>query len=400
MELRTSGMAHGGAAVARVEGKAFFVDGALPGELVLGEVTRDKGSWGKAKLISVLERSPDRVEPLCPHFKRCGGCQWQFGTEGAQREWKHSIVTGQLSHLGQIDDPPVREVVAVGPSFGYRNRMDYRVFRGRPALHERGSRRLVPLTECPLLHPNLADVFADLGDLSGAESLTLRTATTTGAVLAIIEGSVPRQARSWGCNVTVKEGEDLRTVYGEMEIEETIAGIPFRITGTAFFQTNTRGAESLVTLVEEAANVTGDDTVLDAYAGGGLFAATVGRRAARVVAIEQDQTAAADLHANLARAGITEFRIMASPVEDAIDRIGEYWDVAIVDPPRQGLGVNGVDAVTAARPHTVVYVSCDPASLARDSSLLAEVGYTLEWVAPIDMFPQTYHIECVARFAR
>lgn len=393
-------MAHGGSAVARVDGKAYFVDGALPGELVSGEVELDKGSWGRIRLTSVLEPSSERVAAKCRHFDVCGGCQWQYGSYEVQLAWKQSIVAGQLAHLGRVDNPPVRPTVATGPPFHYRNRMDFKVYRGRPALHQRRSRNLVPLTVCEILHPNLADLFPDLGDLSGITSLTLRTSTTTGEVLVIIEGTVPNQAAAWGCNVALIEDGELQPVHGATTLEETVAGVDFRISGTAFFQNNTAGAEHLVRLVAEAAAITDRDTLLDAYAGGGLFAATVGKDAARVLTIERDRTAATDLQANLNRAGIEEYRIIRTTTEDAIDRLDEYWDVVIADPPRKGLGENGIDAVTAATPRTLVYVSCDPASLARDTALLSDVGYQLEWVTPVDMFPQTFHIECVARFQR
>jgi 23S rRNA (uracil1939-C5)-methyltransferase len=140
--------------------------------------------------------------------------------------------------------------------------------------------------------------------------------------------------------------------------------------------------------------------LLDAYAGGGLFAATAGRRGGRVIGIEIDPGTAADLQANLNRAGVEDFRVIRGATEEVIERIDEYWDVAIADPPRRGLGVIGVEAVTAASPRTLVYVSCDAASLARDSRLLTEVGYDLDWVTPVDMFPQTFHVESVARFVR
>lgn len=400
LELRTETMAHGGSAIARRAGKAYFVDGAIPGELVSGTAEVDKGSWGRVRLIEILERSPDRVEPSCSHFGQCGGCQWQMGDYPAQLAWKEEIVTGQLAHLGRHPDPPVRPIVAPGPPYGYRNRMDYRVAAGRPALHERKSRRLVPLRECRILHPSLADLLIDLGDLGGVDSITLRTATTTGEVLVALRGKVPPQASSWGCNVCRVDGNSVEPVIGEPTIEETVAGIPFRISGTSFFQNNTAGAEHLVSLVSEAAEVGSSDTLLDAYAGGGLFSATVGRQAGRVLAIEVGAAEARDLQANLNRAGIEEYRIVSAPAEEAVARLDEYWDVVIADPPRRGLGVDGIEAVTAAEPRTLVYVSCDPASLARDTALLAEWEYELDWVTPVDMFPQTFHIECVARFVR
>ena len=393
-------MAHGGSALARHEGKAYFVDGAVPGELISGTIEVDKGSWGRIRLDDIIEESPDRIEPACRHFGQCGGCQWQMGDYAAQLNWKREIVAGQLAHLGRHPEPPVRPTVAPGPAYGYRNRMDYRVASGRPALHERKSRDLVPLSECHILHPNLADLMVDLGDLSGAQAVTLRTAVTTGETLVALRGEIPAQASSWGSIVCRISGSGIEPIIGEPMLEETVAGVPFRITGTSFFQNNTAGAEHLVRLVGEAADVGENDTLLDAYAGGGLFAATVGRQAGRVLAIETGASEARDLQANLNRARVDEYRIVQAPAEQAVERLDEYWDVVIADPPRRGLGADGLEAVTAAEPRTLVYVSCDPASLARDTALLAEWGYELDWVTPVDMFPQTFHIECVARFAR
>ena len=400
MELIPIDMAHGGSAVARIDGKAFFVDGAMPGELVSGEIELDKGSWGRIRLNEIVAASAQRVVPRCRHFDTCGGCQWQYAAYEAQLAWKRSTVIGQLSHLGGLRDPVVRETVARGDPFNYRNRMDFRIDGGRPALYRRRSNKLVPLIECELLHPNLADIYPDLGNLDGVETLVLRTSVATGEVLAIINGEVPSQASAWNCQIVQIRRDTLQQVRGGATIEEQVAGIRFRITGDAFFQSNTAGAEELVRLVIEAADLNHDDTLLDAYAGGGLFAATAGRESGRVIAIEINPVTAGDLQANLSRAGIEDCRVICGSTEDIIERIDEYWDIVIADPPRRGLGVQGVDALTAASPRTLVYVSCDPASLARDSRLLDDVGYRLEWVAPVDMFPQTFHIESVARYTR
>lgn len=400
MEFEPIDMAHGGSAVARIDGKAFFVDGAMPGELVSGEIELDKGSWGRIRLDEILKPSPQRVDPRCRHFDTCGGCQWQYASYAAQLEWKRSTVAGQLAHLGGLTDPEVRETIAPGSPFNYRNRMDFKIEGGRPALHRRKSNNLVPLIECELLHPNLVEIFPDLGNLDGLNSLTLRTSVATGDVLAILRGRVPPQAATWDCNVSHVSNGAIRPIRGETTIEEHVAGTSFRITGDAFFQNNTEGAAALVELVADAAELNRNDTLLDAYAGGGLFAATAGRHSGRVIAIEIDPRTAADLQANLSRAGVEEFRIIRGATEEVIERIDEYWDVVIADPPRRGLGEVGVEAVTAASPRTLVYVSCDAASLARDSRLLVEEGYDLDWVTPVDMFPQTFHVESVARFVR
>lgn len=393
-------MAHGGSAVARIGGKAFFVDGALPGETIAADIEVDKGSWGRLLLREVLAPSPARVEPRCIHFGTCGGCQWQYADYEAQLAWKRAIVIGQLEHLGRLRHPPVRATVVAGPPFGYRNRMDFKTHSARPALTARRSRELVAISTCEILHPNLAAVLPRLGKLVGVSELTLRTATATGAVLAIVAGEVPGDVARWGCAVARSAGGGLEPIVGDPELFETVAGVRFRITGRAFFQNNTAGAEALVRLVAAAAAVGPEDVVLDAYSGGGLFAATLGKAAARVIAVERDPITSADLRTNLATAGVDGFRMVPGSVAAALPGSNERWDVVIADPPRQGLGSADVEALIAPAPHTIAYVSCDPAALARDTRLLAEAGYELDWVTPVDMFPQTFHIECVARYRR
>jgi tRNA/tmRNA/rRNA uracil-C5-methylase (TrmA/RlmC/RlmD family) len=397
IELRPTDVAHGGEGVARVDGKAHFVDGAMPGERVLGEVVKDGGAWARVELRRILEPSAQRIDPPCPHFGVCGGCQWQYADYPAQLAWKRSILAGQLAHLGKIADPPVPETVPVGPPFGYRNRADFRVVEGRPAFSRRRSHDLEPIDQCLLLHPALAGLFSRLGDLGGATAITLRVAATSGAMLAVVIGPVPEGAADWGCAVSQRRRSRLTPVIGDGTITETVSGVGFQITGDAFFQNNTPGAEVLVDLVRQALVPRIGDTVLDAYAGGGLFGLSVGRGAAGVIAVESDPLAVSDLRRNAAAAG-AKVRIVEGAVEDAVPLLGGRWDLAVVDPPRDGLGLEGVTAIVMGRPRAIAYVSCDPASLGRDSRYLAEAGYRLEWATPVDLFPQTFHLESVAAF--
>ena len=397
VEFTPTGMAHGGAAVGRIDGKAHFIDGVMPGELVRGEVVQDKQAWARVALQEVVQKSPHRVAPPCPHFAECGGCQWQHADYPAQLEWKQSIVAGQLAHIGGLDDPPVSPTIAPGPEYGYRNRMDFSVLDGAPALTQRRTRTLVAVPGCLLLHPNLCDVFKKLDHLDGVRGVTLRASTTTGAVLAVVRGPVPDEAAGWGCAVSRRDRTGVRAVIGSGDIHETVAGTELRITGDAFFQNNTAGAEALVTLITEFLEPQPGETLLDAYAGGGLFAVTVGSKAGTVIAVEANGLAVYDLRHNLAQAGI-DHRVKKGSVED-VD-IGGSWDIAIVDPPREGLRPAGVAAVTAGRPRSIAYVSCDTASLARDSRHLDEAGYRLDLATPVDLFPQTFHIEIVAQFTR
>jgi len=382
-----------------VDGKAHFVAGAMPGERVEGEIVRDKGAWARVELKQVLDASPDRVDPACRHFGDCGGCEWQFADYEAQLEWKRSIVAGQLRHLGRIDDPPVRPTTPAAGPYGYRNRMDFTVEAGRPALRRRRSRDAVPIDECLIMEPAMAELFSRLGDLGEARKITLRVATTTGESLAVVYGELPPDIEEWGCRVSRRNHRGLRPIIGTGTIHETVAGVPFRITGDAFFQNNTAGAEALVALAAEALDPQPEETLLDGYAGGGLFGIIIGRKAGRLLAIESNRLSADDLAHNAAEAGLKHRAFRGRFVKTA-PAIEEHWDLAVVDPPREGLGPHGVEAVTHTSPRAIAYVSCDPASLARDSRHLAEAGYTLQWAAPVDMFPQTSHIETVASFVK
>jgi 23S rRNA (uracil1939-C5)-methyltransferase len=392
-------MAHGGEAVARRDGKAHFVAGAMPGEVVEATIVEDKGSWARAALVAITEASPDRREPPCPHASVCGGCQWQHAGERAQREWKRDTVASQLSHLGRIEDPVVHLTAHAGPDLGYRNRMDFHVVDGSPGMMRPRSNDVVPIDTCLLLDPGLQDLYHSLGDLAGVDRITLRIGVRTGEALVIVDGAVPDHAAQWGVPVLQRRGRRVSPVVGEAVLSEVVDGTRFHIPPDGFFQNNTHGADLLVRLARDSAALEPSDTLLDGFCGVGLFGATVGAGAALVLGIDASTRSVGFARRNLDAAGVPH-RILAGSFDREVEALDAYWDVAIVDPPRRGLGEGGVHAVTSAMPRRIVYVSCDPASLARDARMLASVGYDFVEATPVDMFPQTYHVEVVARFDR
>ncbi len=396
VDLDVHDMAHGGEAVGRHDGKAVFVAGAIPGERARVSLVSESGTWARAHLEEVLTPAPARVPPPCPHFADCGGCQWQYMTYAEQLKWKSSIVAGQLRHLGGVSDPEVAPIVASSAPYGYRNRMTFHVESGLPALYRHRSKQLVPISACLLLVAGLAELYDRLGDLSGVHELTLRIGTTSGERVVLIRGRIPEQAAEWAASVVRLAGRRFEPVIGPPYIHEEVAGIRFRITGPAFFQVNTVGAESLVELVRDALQPSGSDTLLDAYAGVGLFAATVGTLAGRVIAVESSGVALADLRHNLSEAGVPNHEVVRGRFEEVAP--GTSWSLAVCDPPRTGLKTQGVSAIVAGGPRRIAYVSCDPASLARDTRLLDGVGYRLVKATPVDLFPQTFHVETVAEF--
>ncbi len=399
IELHPHDVAHGGEAVARKDGKAHFIGGAMPGEVVTGTVLEDKGSWARVTLVDVVEASDDRRDPPCPHATTCGGCQWQFAQDAVQRVWKRDIVKSQLTHLGRIDDPLVHPTVAPSDPLRYRNRMDFHVSDGALALYRERSNDPVPLDTCLIIAEPLIEVFERIGDLTGATALTIRAGLRTGDVVVLVEGDVPESLLSLDVPVVHVTPGGFRTVAGTPTLTEIVADTTFAIPPEGFFQNNTIGADALVELVSDSLEIEPHETLLDAYCGVGLFGATVGQQADRVVGIESSDRAVSFARRNLEAAGV-DHNVIAGNVTSDIERLDEYWDVAVVDPPRKGLTERGVEAITSAMPRRIAYVSCDAASFARDARILSAFGYEFVEATPVDMFPQTYHVEIVGRFDR
>jgi len=363
--LSIESMAHGGEGVGREGGKVWFVDGAVAGDTVRFSVTEERARFGRGVVTEVVEPSSVRIRPPCLFFGSCGGCQWQMAGRSIQVGWKTETVRGQLAHVGGLQVeilPPLMP----GPDFGYRNRLDLVIVGGRPAMRRRGSHEPVEISSCLLAAPSLADALAGLGTID-ADRVTLRTGINTGEMMVLVDDQ-----------------------HGV--IHEVVGGRRFRISDRAFFQNNTAGAEALVEVVSAAAGVSLGEVMVDAYAGGGLFAGCVTDADDHVIAIESDPVACSDLEHNVPWA-----EVRRGSAERGLARL-DRADVIVVDPPRTGLGRAVVAEIVRLAPRRLIAVSCDPATFARDARTLVGAGFTLDWVQPIDLFPQTFHIETVASF--
>ncbi|MBN1979816.1 MAG: class I SAM-dependent RNA methyltransferase [Anaerolineae bacterium] len=408
-EIELTAITHGGAALGRHEGRAIFVPYALPGETARVEVTEDKGRYAFARLVEVLEPSPDRVAPPCPHFgiDGCGGCQWQHADYPAQLRFKAEIVADQLARIGKIAEPPVRPTIPDPEGWAYRNHAQFRPASGGGlGFQAAASNRTVAIDECPILHPLLADLYATLDlELENLLRLSLRAGTATGDRMLVFETNddLPPALESdlpVSCVLLLSDGQHANLI-GSNHITEAVAGRAYRVSAPSFFQVNTTQAAQLVRLVTGCLDLQGDETVLDAYCGVGLFTAHLAERAGLVVGIESSPAAVEDLLENTA--AFDNVDVIEGPVEAVLPDLDMPIDAAVVDPPRTGLDRLALDAlvgrdVSHRRPARLVYVSCDPATLARDAKRLAAAGYRLAEVQPVDMFPQTYHVESVALF--
>ena len=389
--VETTGAAAGGGAVGRLEdGRAVFVDGALPAERVAIELTVDKKRFARGVAVQVLDPSPGRVAPPCSALAAgCGGCDLQHATPELQREMKTQVVLDALTRIGQVEPPTIaqRELAATG----FRTTVRAAVTAdGRAAFRRHQSHDLVTPEDCLVAHP-LAEELLVGGRFPAASEVVVRVGARTGERLVIVAPSA-RRTRLPGQSADVTLVGSAKAAAASFH--EQVAGRSWRISGPSFFQSRPDGADALVeVVVAEVARVVGQaDCLVDLCAGVGLFAGTV--PAARVVAVESNRGAAGDAAHNLADidARIDIYRL-------------EQWtpvpaDVVVADPPREGLGATGVGKVVATGADLVMLVSCDSGSLGRDAGLLAAEGYRLDAVTIVDMFPQTHHVEVVSTFTR
>lgn len=419
IELTLDAIAHGGEAIGRHAGKAVFVPYAIPGERVRTEIVEEKERWARGRLIKVLAPSPDRTPPPCPYFgpEGCGGCQWQHIAYPRQAELKQAIVADQLRRLGRIADPPVADIIVLAdpesadeaPAFldyGYRNHTQFALTAdGRLGYRRGSSHEALAVERCLLLDPRLDDLHAALDvvwpELTG---VSLRAGSNTGDALIIFEAGGAEQPEleldlPAACALLTPRG--LEPLIGEPCIFEEVAGRRYRVSAESFFQVNTVGAAALVETVLTYASVTAQDVVLDLYCGVGLFALALAEHAAEVIGVESSPSACDDFAYNAGdRPGITLHEGAVEQVLPALAGQGQRIDVAVLDPPRAGAGAETLHALAALGPQRIVYVSCDPATLARDAVHLAAAGYRLVEAQPLDLFPQTYHVETVALWER
>jgi 23S rRNA (uracil1939-C5)-methyltransferase len=405
--LELTQMVHGGPALGRYQGKVFFVPYALPGETVAVEVETSKKGWSRARLTKVIEPSPDRTTPDCPHFgpDACGGCQWQHARYPAQLAYKTEIVRDQLARLAGLTDISVRPARAVDTQWGYRNHVQLHASPKGLGFVSADGQRVEPIQVCPIMHPHVIDLFEELDiEFEDLERLSLRAGSNTEDQLVIFETThnEPFELlvdRPVSCVMMLDDGTAL-TLAGNDHFFEQVGEYRYRISAGSFFQVNTDGAEALVHAVTDFLAPRPHETLLDLYCGVGLFSVALATQVAQVIAVEAHPDAVADAYFNVEMAGLDNVRVTHGDVASALAMVDETIHTAIVDPPRRGCGPEVVRHLLSLKPRHLVYVACDPATLARDAKNIVDTGYQLIEVQPLDLFPQTYHVESVALFAR
>ncbi len=438
VDLVVESLAYGGNGVARTDGFVVFVRNGLPGDTVRARVTKVKRGFAEAILVDVVAPGPDRVEAPCAHFGLCGGCRFQDLAYARQVEQKAVQVRDALIRIGGIADPPLEPILPAHSQFRYRNKLEYSITQTEDGpsfgFHRAGRwDEVLPIDEC-LITSELGNAVRrtvqqwaraeglpayDQRDQSGyLRHLVVREGRNTGQVLVMLvtargekfDGdffveTVRRhpEVRSihWAVNDTPAEITNLpsKLLWGDPWIEEELLGLRFRVRPNAFLQTNTEMAEELYRIARSYAALGGGETVWDLYCGTGTIALALAAEAATVWGIEISEEAVACAIENAELNGVANAKFFAGSVGDAIRELPEHSgapDLVVVDPPRAGLAGKALRRTGEVGAARIVYVSCNPTTLAGDLKVLREeFGYELIRCQPVDMFPHTPHIESV-----
>ena len=392
-------MAHGGDAVGRHEDQVVFVPLGVPGETVRIELEPSEKRFTRGRIVEVLQPADSRIEAPCPYFGLCGGCQWQHIDYSVQLELKRKIVIDLLERLGSVRAPQVEPVLGMETPWAYRNHVQLKCDqRGRIGYYALKSHDVVSVDRCLVTDPLLNDMWDALEiEFEGLTSIALRAGVATGEQMLILEGKAGDEPAlevdlPVSCVYTCGTDE-LLILAGRTHLHEELLGRRYQISAPSFFQVNTHQAERLVETVQTFLKPEPQHRLLDAYSGVGTFAHALAEQVQEVVGIESSPWAIKDAMTNTKADNVS---FVQGRIESAVEQVQGIIDAVVVDPPRSGCSPEVLQVLSHLSPKHIVYVSCDPAILARDVKQLAALGYGLDRVQPIDMFPQTYHIECVA----
>lgn len=396
--IKADSPAYGGLAIGRRDGKVVLIKGAIPGETVEAVVEREKKDYCLASAAKILEPSPDRVEPECG--SNCGGCQLQFVAYGRQVRLKEEVLKETLRRTAKLD--VVLAEPLTGEPWHYRRRGQFKVSRGRVGFYKEKSHDIIDMASCPLMTPEVNDALAkSRGIIAKTEAAELHLSHGDDGVVALIKATGGKT--DWEkvatalieaglIGVWVQAGKRLLKFGGDFIILD-LSGLKYTVSPASFFQSNWALNRRLAGLVIDGLGPLEGKRALDLYSGAGNFSLPVSARAAKVVAVEENPFAVQDGKRNLMLNGIGNCSFVRSGIDEY--KPDGRFDIVITDPPRTGLSGAAKDKILALKPERVVYVSCDPATFARDLKALSG-QYAVDSVRLVDFFPQTYHIEAAA----
>lgn len=431
-----------GEGIGRHEGMAVFVPGALPGERITARIRNQKKNYAHGRLVEILEPSPDRVAPPCEIAGQCGGCQIQSMSYPAQLKWKASHVRACMDRIAKLPEVEIAPIIGMDDPWHYRNKVLYPAggSPGSPELgfYKLGTHQVIPGKGCLIQHPFNAEVLEtarELMTLHGIQPYSEEThsghirhillrnsAKGEWLMVWVTAGKSMPRSQAIAADMKAKHpqivtmlvnrnphkdhrmlGERTEILYGNGYLEDTIGDLSFRISPESFFQVNPVQTRVLYDKALALADLKGTETVLDLYCGIGTISLFLARAAAKVIGVEVVAEAIADAQENAARNGIGNAEFIHGTGEAVLPELvkqGIRPEVVVVDPPRKGCEKAALDAIITLAPEKIVYVSCKPATLARDLAILSAGGYKVETVQPVDQFPHSVHVECVVKLER
>lgn len=427
--LKVEKMIPGGDAISYYNGKAVFVDGGVPGDRVEVKIVKEKKDYITAKITKLLEPSEARTKPLCPYFPECGGCQWQMVDYKWQLKFKKDIILDAFRRIGKIQELPIEDVIGMEHPWNFRNKVQYPLKRTRSRVligyYREGTHHIVDIDTCAVQLKQFDPVLKGFKKILKDEPLTiyneqkhygklrhfvLRGSEKTGETLVILVVKETAIVKTFAEKILALDPERMigvveninprktnviygphtRKVIGRPYYMEKVLGKFFRVSALSFFQVNVSQVTKLLELMRSRIG-DGYRIIIDAYAGVGLFALSVADRAKVVIGVEESTSSVKDAQENISINNQFNVEYIEGKVENVLPTL-ERPELLLLDPPRKGLEKEVIDFIVDKRPHEIVYVSCNPVTLARYLKILVEY-YDIELVQPYDFFPHTHHVE-------
>ena len=438
-QIKIHGLGSSGEGVGKLGELIIFVEGALPGEKILAEIEIRKKNYAVGRLVEVLSESSERVEPFCPIYELCGGCQLQHMNYSAQLKWKRQQVVDSVERIGKLDGVEVFPTLGMQNPLRYRNKMQFPVGKSlKIGCYARGSHKIIDTDACLIQNSQNDKILAAVKKIAakfnlqpynedtnrgflrhimgrvgfgGDFMIVLVTATKNfpnekNFVRALIKElpnvtSIQQNVQNFRNNVIL--GRETKILYGKPTIRDKIGNLSFNISARSFFQVNTAQAEILYKTALNFAELRGNETIIDAYCGTGTIGLFFAKKARKIIGIDVVSSAVADAKKNSRENNIRNAKFIVGDVVKVLPTIFDaeiYPEVVVVDPPRSGCEKKVLETFSAVNPEKIIYVSCNPATLSRDLKILDEFGWKTNKIQPVDMFPFTSHVESVAQLVR
>lgn len=405
-KLEIVSLDHQGRGIGKIDNKTVFVNGALPGEIVDVYITASKKNYCEANVNKILQKSTMRLEPICPYFLVCGGCDLMHIPYEKQIEYKNDKIKNIMQRFCK-EDFTIKDIISSDALY-YRNKVTYHVDNGIGFYKEK-SDDLITIDTCFLADKKIAVVYnliKENANLKNIKSIVIRAAYYTDDIMIVLETKGVIEEKDWitllgdkVSSIIVNNQKEFKTIYGKNFMVEKLLDYKFLMSNDAFFQVNTLQAEKLYQKALEYADIKEDETVLDLYCGTGTIGILASKYAKKVIGIEINESAVKSANKNKELNHVKNIEFYAGDTGTVLSKHHYKVDTVIVDPPRAGLNKNAIDEILMISPKKLIYVSCDPMTLARDLNILSE-RYKIKELTPVDMFPNTAHVETVALLSR